>query len=225
MEASRYTAQTAAQPDHAPPLADQAKGLPRRAVMKGVVGPALTEFLHPLYVPTFSAEEMEHIPADSSFPDLSSLVWGIESVVKKRLKTEMDDNLAGYIELAALRHAREDLFFNFAEIFPGSDFKDNLEDSINSGIMIPIVVAVDILRLESGDKPDSPSNVLDKPFDHQAIIDIMQRDSFDRILSRLAKGPNNFITAYLSDPSKAFRLWPSESKKADSFFGFRKGYG
>jgi hypothetical protein len=229
MEVLRQAALPLDEPEHSVLLVDQAKGLTRAVAMKNVVGPALTEFFQPVYEPFFSAEELERIPADSAFPDLSDLVWGVQGAARKRLAVQIDSDSPSYIEFEMLRHAREDIFFNFGGIFRGADFKYNLEDSVNSGIMIPMVAAVDILRLESGDQPDSPSNVLNGPFKAQSIIDIMRRDSFALILSRLAKGPNNFITSYLSDPKQAFSLWqspkPNDSKKADVFFGFRKGYG
>jgi hypothetical protein len=175
-------------------LVDQAEGLERDQVMKRVVGPALTSFLRPIY------EVSTPIAASNFWEDPPTLdnavifVDVLENVLKDRLRQRITDNPAQYEEFERLNDTRPDIFH----------YKTSgmLHEGIDTSLAAPFIVATHIGRVERGDVNGRLH--CGSPFNREETVKILQRDSVDKILHRLTKGPNGFLGAPSSRSQAAY---------------------
>lgn len=173
-------------------VATEAADLERSSVMRRLAGPLITNAMQTVFRPEFSQEESTAIRSvygigviqDDFAPSLIRLLKArISAVVEERpgqgKKSSTD-------QLHELYRARPDLFFNFG-------IKGVLEEGMESSVIVPLTIASQIYRLESRD-----DNTFD--FDGDAVLEIMSRPDFDKILQHLTQGPNGFLEGKATEP-------------------------
>lgn len=180
-------------------LREQARGHGRDYVMKHVVGPAFDSYYRPVYDVPLTHQEAARLPAITTFGDLEEFSQGLVGVLNARITEKATTHPDEYQEIDELNRERPDLFYF-------GTTESVLRDGLVTDVVVPLTVAAHIYRLEnSADLPEKDFEILETGFDQEAIIAIMQRPSFDRILQHFTKGPFGF----LGGNGSALKVWAS----------------
>jgi hypothetical protein len=190
---------------------EQAEGLERGEVMRQVVGPALTEFMRPIYNPVVEPSEVIKLPRIGRVIDLPDFGDKVKDLLELRLMDHTQSKPDEFKSIKALNTARPELFFY-------EDTREVFDESIASGIAIPLTIATHIYNIEHGNVPNGKDDIRHLPIaatkvGYSDLTEIMSRDGFARILQRLTKGPNGFLGHTAAD---------TQTLLGARFYGFMK---
>jgi len=189
-------------------LTQEVEGLSRDVAMKSVIGPVLTDFLRPIYTEPLSLVEADRIPVIQTNDDIKPFAQEVVRVVQHRLATRIHEDSDTH---AAIDHLTKTV--NHPTLFHYQQSHAMLREGVRTSVATPLLVATQIYRTEKGDMPPGKgySLLAAQDFDYPAYVGILQRDSYRRILSSLAKGPNGFLGGISLDPEALYHA---------SFFNF-----
>jgi hypothetical protein len=184
-------------------LVEQAQDLDRADVMRMVAGPALTEFMRPLYDPQISRVEANSLSEPAKTTDLPRFAMDVIGVLDRRLTKQERDDPKGFRQIEALSKAkRRRLFFNLTA-------STIIHEGLVSGVVIPLQTAVQIHSIETDNIPSEEErdnwrfdyDYLESsvPFDNAALREVLGQPSFSKILQRLTKGPNGYLGSVSTD--------------------------
>jgi hypothetical protein len=173
---------------HGLELVSQANELSRGVAMKQMVGPLLSEFMRPMYETPITPEETDRIHATDNLGHLSHLGGKVIDILHQRLDSRVHEDQEGYENINKL--------ISNAGLFYYQVFNGVLTEGIRTGVATPLRVATQVYRLEWGDSPGGHNFnfIKSDDLDHSYLLEILERDSFNDMLHRLAKGPNGYLT-------------------------------
>jgi hypothetical protein len=202
-----------------PSLIEKAGNLGRAAVMKDVLGPHLDTMLRPLYEAEITQEEvLPSLEGDFPLRVLTRFFIDLRYILQNRFHASVRSG-EEYEEFLDLNANRNEL------IFYSADPMRSIKEALGTSIGVPLKVASWISGLE---KPKEsicyPEPVGYPLLDVGGLTEIMKRESFKNILSRLTKGPNEFLgegsDEFTEDGIRyfyAFKLGERRLKAADIF--------
>jgi hypothetical protein len=175
-------------------LLEQAWIIPRADVMRSVAGPALDEFIRPVYKSPLTSEEIDGLSEPEKTEDLPDFAESVIGILRRRLPRRILDDPRIPSEIDSLRESMYWLFFHLSAA-------DIMQEGLESGVIIPLQVATQIQSMETGNLPNeeerdssyNDSRLKAMPFDNAALRGILGRPSFGKILQRLTKGPGGFL--------------------------------
>jgi hypothetical protein len=182
-----------------PTLLEQADGLSRERVMKLVMGPALSEFLCPVYNPELTKKEhlaiadRREVPFGQSPGEVGAL-----KISRKRLENLLHTGSNILYELDVLNDERPELLHH-------DDLATGLRENVRSGVVVPLMAATYVYKAEN-DPAFIPRT--------EETIEILERENIDDVLLHLTKGPNGFLG------SASLNIQPA----SPGFFEFRHPY-
>lgn len=164
-------------------LVERSEGLGRAAVMEEVLGPHLDAMLRPIYEAGIDAQASRLPSLEGEFPlrILEHFSERLRYILQSRFSTLVKGS-EPYRQFLELSEQRPDL------LFYADDPSQNISEAIGTSIAVPLTVASSISGLE---KPKEPGGYPLR--DVEGLAEIMERESFHRILLRLTKGPNEFL--------------------------------
>lgn len=166
-------------------LVEQAEGMDRPEVMRKVVGPALTEFFRPLY-DDLTPEEAAGLPDIKKFSRIELFATTLDNLIFTRFTALKSDNQMAYSALDRLGEVRLDLFHY-------QNINSVLTEALLSGIVAPLTLARSIYAVENFDRGTSREEIKTSELSAADLLEVMQREEFDRMLASLTKGPNGFL--------------------------------
>lgn len=176
--------------------------------MRRFVGPALTDFLRPVFAAEIAPEERRDVPEFDRFKRARNVIDSGTRILSQRLIHQTVSDPDGNARVCQLIEERPNRFF-----YNTTDRV--IKDGLISGIATPLVTATNIFRVENSLVPEyghgSSTHFAAVQVNIPELINIINRGSFIDILGRLTKGPNGFLG---SGSTAANAVWH------DMFFDF-----